>query len=229
MTDRALRRISIDIADLQKDPIAGTAIYVDETDIKRIYVAIVGPDDSCYESGVYFFQFDFPNTYPHEPPKGKFLNYQNSTVRMHPNMYVCGKLCLSILGTWNGPSWTSVMTLKSIILNIQALLDDDPLRNEPGYENGKLTEKHKNYAKIIRYYNYKDFVCGTNKILAQATRPVINYFSEFLTNHFKTNRDKIITKLSNLNKDGVQKIRVDYHSTEADINYEPILDEISKI
>ena len=102
---KAIKRIMKDVEEFVKDPIDGVAIYQTENQLKRIYVAITGPKDSVYQDGFYFFEFFFPDDYPHNPPKCRFLNWQNSSIRMHPNMYALdGKMCLSILGTWDGPS-----------------------------------------------------------------------------------------------------------------------------
>lgn len=35
----------------------------------------------------------------------QFLTTGNGSVRFNPNLYNCGKVCLSLLGTWSGPSW----------------------------------------------------------------------------------------------------------------------------
>lgn len=34
-----------------------------------------------------------------------FLTTGAGRVRFNPNLYACGKVCLSLLGTWTGPSW----------------------------------------------------------------------------------------------------------------------------
>ena len=59
-------------------------------------------------------------------------------------------VCLSLLGTWNGPpesQWQPERsTIQSVLISIQAMiLTSDPLRNEPGYENAP--------AKNLREYN----------------------------------------------------------------------------
>jgi Ubiquitin-conjugating enzyme len=36
----------------------------------------------------------------------KFLTTGAGSVRFNPNLYNCGKVCLSLLGTWSGPSWS---------------------------------------------------------------------------------------------------------------------------
>lgn len=50
-------------------------------------------------------------------------------MRFNPNLYANGKVCLSILGTWDGPSWTPGMTLSSVLLSIQTLLSATPYHN----------------------------------------------------------------------------------------------------
>jgi hypothetical protein len=51
-------------------------------------------------------------------------------------LYNCGKVCLSLLGTWAGPGWDpAVSTLLQVIVSIQSLIMvDDPYFNEPGFE-----------------------------------------------------------------------------------------------
>jgi hypothetical protein len=72
--------------------------------------------------------------------------------RMHPNLYVAGKVCLSILGTYSGPSWSANMTLETILLNLQSLLDENPLANEPAFTDGKLSDpRHKGYAEAVEH------------------------------------------------------------------------------
>ena len=69
-------------------------------------------------------------------------------MRFNPNLYNCGKVCLSILGTWTGPGWTSVMTTKSVLISIRSLMNEKPFYNEPGYEG-----KEKTYEAESRAYN----------------------------------------------------------------------------
>ncbi|KAJ1381839.1 ubiquitin-conjugating enzyme/RWD-like protein, partial [Ochromonadaceae sp. CCMP2298] len=61
--------------------------------------------------------------------------------RFNPNLYNCGKVCLSLLGTWAGPSWDpSVSTLLQVLISLQSLiLVPDPYFNEPGYERSRNT------------------------------------------------------------------------------------------
>lgn len=44
-----------------------------------------------------------------------------------PCFFVC-----SILGTWEGPRWTPVHSISSVLLSIQSLMNEKPYHNEPG-------------------------------------------------------------------------------------------------
>ena len=45
----------------------------------------------------------------------QFLTTGGGKVRFNPNLYECGKVCLSLLGTWSGPSWNpAVSTLLQV-------------------------------------------------------------------------------------------------------------------
>lgn len=112
----------------------GIYVVTDETDMRRVYALIIGPADSAYEGGLFFFEIRFPDDYPFQSPRVTFMTADGARTRFHPNLYVEGKVCLSILGTWAGPSWTTTMSLSTVLLSIQALLDNDPLRHEPGWD-----------------------------------------------------------------------------------------------
>ena len=107
-------------------------------DLSKAYVMIIGPEDTPYYGGFFFFDFTFPENYPFSPPHVKYMT-QGENCRFNPNLYVNGKVCLSILGTWTGPGWTSVQNISSVALAIQSLLNENPLENEPGYENAKTS------------------------------------------------------------------------------------------
>ena len=66
---------------------------------------ITGPSGSPYEAGVFVFDFFFPLDYPQVPPKVTFLTTGGGSVRFNPNLYADGKVCLSLLGTYDGPRW----------------------------------------------------------------------------------------------------------------------------
>lgn len=108
-------------------------IVPDENNMLLVHAIIVGPKDTPYEDGFFYFIFQFPPDYPMSPPKVTLKTTGGGKVRFNPNLYACGKVCLSILGTWPGPSWNAGMSLSSVLISIQAMiLNEWPWYNEPG-------------------------------------------------------------------------------------------------
>jgi len=134
-TKSCINRIQRDIKNLSKDPVDGIFVEPDETRVNVCHAIIVGPSDTPYELGFFYFLMKFPNDYPHVPPQVTLQTTGGGVVRFNPNLYACGKVCLSILGTWEGPGWTPVQTIGSVLLSIRSLMNSAPYRNEPGYED----------------------------------------------------------------------------------------------
>jgi len=154
ITKDCIHRLLKDVKYIIKNPLDKNGIYYKhhESDVLKGYALIIGPKDTVYENGYYFFEFWFPTNYPHSPPVVKYHTNDGHT-RFNPNFYRNGKVCLSLLNTWKGEGWTSCQTINSILLTLCMTLNNEPLLNEPG-----LTKKHKdyeNYNKIITYKNYR--------------------------------------------------------------------------
>jgi ubiquitin-protein ligase len=167
-----------------------------ETNILKAYVLIVGPEDSLYFGGYYFFRIDFPITYPFEPPLFTFI-VSDSNTRFHPNFHKSGKVCLSMLNTWRGEQWTSCLTLKSILITIVSILDNKPMLHEPG-----VTSKYadfNNYHTMIAFKNI-DYAClqllqdfnKKNIIFSETeSKEYKEYFYNIMKETFKKNVKKL--------------------------------------
>jgi ubiquitin-conjugating enzyme E2 Z len=154
-----IRRLAKDIRDIHKHPLTEHGIHYihDNDDILQGSALIIGPKNSIYEGGYYIFSFKFPVNYPHSPPVVIF-NTTNGHTRFHPNLYKSGKVCLSLLNTWEGDQWSGCQSITSILLSICSILTNDSLLHEPG-----ITKKHidyKNYHEIIRYENINFAICN---------------------------------------------------------------------
>jgi len=188
-----LKRImNIDMKRIQNADLNNNGIYINfnEENILQAKALIIGPQDTIYENAYLFFTIVFPKNYPYSPP---IITYKSQNkIRIHPNIYVNGKVCLSILGTWSGPGWTSAMDITNVLLTIQSLLDNNPLSNEPGYEK-PLSESilHTNYNKIIKYNTIDNLILDN----------LCNYYEEFdifksiMIEHFKKYKDKIYSNI----------------------------------
>jgi ubiquitin-protein ligase len=134
----AMRRILRDIATVEanKELLEAQGIYYwyDDADVTKGTALLVGQPGTPYDGGFFFFSVAFPADYPFAPPAVLTLT-QDGRTRFNPNMYIGGKVCLSILNTWHdGPAWSGVQTLESVLLTIQsAVLNAHPLANEPAY------------------------------------------------------------------------------------------------
>jgi ubiquitin-conjugating enzyme E2 Z len=145
------KRILKEIAKFTKSEHNDIFIHVDQRDITKIYFMFIGPPDTPFQGGFFYFKLDMTN-FPLNPPKASFLTPMDSTFRIHPNLYANGKVCLSMLGTWGNNTWSPILSLEKIIITIQALLDNNPLTHEPGFEKVKLNEVDGlNYAVMSRY------------------------------------------------------------------------------
>ena len=186
-----LKRIISDIADLVSDPVENIHIWYDEENITSIKALIIGPKDTPYQDGFYFFSLKFPETYPFTNPSAKFETI-NQKIRFNPNLYEGGKVCLSILGTWSGPKWSSVQTLKSVLLSIQSLLNEQPIINEPGWENtSNDDDKAIQYNEYIKYHNYEFAI-----LYILEHEDFFPYFNKIVQKYFVENYQRLIDNIT---------------------------------
>lgn len=118
---------------------------------------VKGPEDSVYRHKLVKLQFEIPDTYPLVPPVVKFI--QHSGARIHPNLYVEGKVCLSILGTWPGEPWAFGMKCDSVLITIRSLLDNNPYLHEPHQKDNPEYNEYVRYATwrwlLLDYLEYE--------------------------------------------------------------------------
>merc|ERR1711970_1088004 len=101
---------------------SGVELTLVKEDLTELSGTIRGPPDTPYEGGTYQVEIKIPDTYPFNPPKVRFI-----TKIWHPNISsVTGAICLDILKD----QWAAAMTLRTVLLSLQALLaaaePDDP-------------------------------------------------------------------------------------------------------
>lgn len=200
----AIQRIlNKDMKEIQKTNLSEMGIYIhfDEENILKAKAMIIGPEDTPYENGILFFEIYFPYNYPYSPPSIKY--YSRSKYRIHPNLYVgkyndnfLGKVCLSVINTWSGPKWTSVMHISSILIILQSILNKYPIENEPGFEKTPL-EKKELYNNIVSYDTFKNLIYDNIINIPE------NYlsFKEDIHKHYHQKKDIIYKQLCDICKD----------------------------
>jgi ubiquitin-protein ligase len=125
MSKSIKRIINKDLKSIEYYKLNEQGIYIEfnESNMLEAHAMIIGPKNTLYEGGYLFFNINFPKNYPYSPPDVSYVSRGN--IRIHPNLYVkhhksgFGKVCLSILGTWSGPQWTTIMDISTILLSIQ--------------------------------------------------------------------------------------------------------------
>ena len=182
------RRLLNDLREIHKNPVENIFISLNDDKIDEWNILIIGVEDTPYEYGYFFFRMTYPQQYPLEPPKLILMTTEYGRTRFNPNLYSNGKVCLSIINTWSGPKWTSVMTPKSVLLSLQSLMCKEPLYNEPGFDSKPKYDSIR-YNMIVEHDKFR---VAINKMLKY---PIYPEFLEIMIENLKKNYDKIIGKL----------------------------------
>uniref|UniRef100_A0A8C7I685 Ubiquitin-conjugating enzyme E2 G1 n=1 Tax=Oncorhynchus kisutch TaxID=8019 RepID=A0A8C7I685_ONCKI len=124
-----VKMFSLDFPELNKNPVEGfSAGLIDDNDLYRWEVLIIGPPDTCYEGGVFKAHLTFPKDYPLRPPKMTFI-----TDIWHPNVDKNGDVCISILHEpgedkygYEKPEerWLPIHTVETIMISVISMLAD---------------------------------------------------------------------------------------------------------
>ena len=156
LTNIAKTRIMADRNMVKKDQIGynESDIYfgIDESKLdNKFQILMIGSRDieNPYFGGNFMFSGKFPDQYPFFPPHVK-AKTQGESCRFHPNYYVSGKCCVSILGTWSGPPWTSCQNLGTVAQTLKSLYIENPITQEPGWETCN-DHRAKSYTNIVAY------------------------------------------------------------------------------
>ena len=211
--NECFKRIILDIKDIKKDPIDEVHYFPCEANIMKGKALIFGPHGTPYEHGNFVFHFEFTNQYPYAPP---IVTYEtnNGMTRFNPNFYRNGKVCLSILNTWNGEQWSACQSIRSVLVTLQFTMNEYPLVNEPGI----VWDMHKSIETSI--YGYLE-----NK------RSVSEEMYEVIKAHFLETKEQIcetLRLLSETYKEPVY-IKTNIYQQEATLDYNGLYRKISTV
>ncbi len=77
-------------------------VRADDNRLDVMKTLIAGAEDTPYANGLFEYHVYLPPEYPLCPPKCNLDTTGAGDVRFNPNLYACGKVCISLLGTWRG-------------------------------------------------------------------------------------------------------------------------------
>ncbi|KRX78282.1 putative ubiquitin-conjugating enzyme protein 17 [Trichinella sp. T6] len=190
------KRIAREIASLENNiPLnESNSIFVciDESRCDLMKVLITGPDQTPYQNGCFEFDVFFPANYPFVPPKMTFLTTNSGEVRFNPNLYQDGKVCLSILNTWEGrpeEKWNPYCSLLQLLVSVQALIFvKEPYFNEPGFEKYICTDKGQHLSKS---YNQQLNHATLQLAIVEQLRKPPECFKDIILRHFWFKKDSV--------------------------------------
>lgn len=168
---------------------------------------IVPNEDTPYKFGCFVFEVFLPSNFPNVSPLVSHSTSRKNSFRFNPNLYHCGKVCLSLLGTWGGhqsENWIppnadgTGSTLMQLILSIYSMIfTEDPWYNEPGRERDIKNAKTNTHS-----INYNDEIkIGTIKyaILQQLKCPEEG-FEDAIKAYYTMNKDRVYKYLLDTDK-----------------------------
>ena len=134
LTANLMRRIAKENGILQQSLPDGVFVRTWESRLDVLRVLIVGPHDTPYEFAPFIFDLQYGPQFPISPPSAFFHSWTGNLGRVNPNLYEDGKICLSLLGTWNADehneAWSSKdSTVLQLIVSLMGLV----LVKEPYY------------------------------------------------------------------------------------------------
>jgi len=208
--DQALKALIKEIRkDLPKQaelgPRASMFVRYDEDQPQFMQVMLAGVQGTPYESGLFLFDAYVPPGYPainpsvtHTTKNGCLVEANNGPGGFSPNLHRdSGKVCLSLLGTWDGPGWEPgksnvYQVLASILWMI--LGAEFAYYMEPGFGGWEGTSPPASGPHVPEVIEYNEEVMfGTAKyaILDVLKDPPAG-FEEVAEAHFRAKRSLVL-------------------------------------
>jgi ubiquitin-conjugating enzyme E2 O len=162
--------------------------FEDRMDLLR--AVMVGASGTPYHNGLFFFDLRLPPSYPAVPPQ---VYYHSFGLRLNPNLYECGTVCLSLLNTFGGEGtevWSpGTSSLLQVVVSLQALvLNDQPYYNEARYD--QLVDTPKGHRNALPY-SEKAFLLTLRTALHLLHQPPKG-FEKFVKDHFRRCRRYVL-------------------------------------
>ncbi|KAK1414310.1 hypothetical protein QVD17_30054 [Tagetes erecta] len=168
---------------LEKDLPDTIFVRVYESRMDLLRAVIIGAEGTPYHDGLFFFDVFFPSNYPSSPP---LVHYHSGGLRINPNLYNCGKVCLSLLNTWSGghkEKWLpGTSTMLQVLVSIQGLiLNMKPYFNEPGFARSSGSVQGE---KCSLQYNENTLILSLKTMVYTMNNPP-KHFEDLVIGHFQ--------------------------------------------
>ena len=201
----------------------GIFLEYDKENENIVYILYIIYHNNIYKHSQHLFQFEYTENYPFDPPKLTYLTARK-LARLHPNFYSNGKCCLSLLGTWNGPGWTSCNNITSIINSIIPLFTDNPLQYEPTFENiNRYKEYFDLYNLYISYSTIKLLIKNIDKSILN------NNLTNIMKEYFMNNYKDIVNNIDKLKEHHNKSFKLPVYRYQVDIDYNELLEKCNRL
>ncbi|KAK0884011.1 hypothetical protein LTR87_002232 [Friedmanniomyces endolithicus] len=173
-----MKRVQKEHGILQKPAALPSGVYVRtwESRLDLLRVLFIGPAETPYAQAPFVMDFHLPPIFPTEPPHAFFYSWPGEAGlggvgRVNPNLYEDGKICLSLLGTWEGSKnegWSSRSTILQVVVSLLGLvLVKEPYFNEAGYETLAGLESSRRPSAL---YNERTFLRARTFVITALAR-----------------------------------------------------------
>ena len=118
------------------------------------------------------------------------------------------------------------MHLGSILLSIQSLLDQNPLRNEPGFEK-ETGIRNDTYNQVVEYDTFQNLILNN----ALKVHPGFLEFKGLINKHIQKEKETIKKKIYDLSIKYPKEIKIslNIYNIVMIINYKKLLKKINLI
>lgn len=202
----------------------------DEDKPQFMQVMLTGVEGTPYSSGCFVFDIFVPNDYPatsclvtHTTKNAGMVSANNGPGGFSPNLHKdSGKVCLSLLGTWDGPGWDPASSsiyqvVSSILWCILGAMH--PYYMEPdfgGWEGTAPADDEEHDPEVIEYDEAVYFGTAKWAILEQMKHPPEG-FEEVMRAHFRTKKHVILKQIQAWVENGSENLRA---------QLEPVVEEL---
>ncbi|CAM8918512.1 unnamed protein product [Rhodiola kirilowii] len=220
-----LKKVQQEWSNLEKNLPDTLYVRVFEKRMDLMRAVIVGSPGTPYHDGLFFFDIYLPTEFPNVPPK---VHYHSGGLKLNPNLYESGEVCLSLINTFSGNNtemWnTGSSTILQILISLQALvLNDDPYFNEAGYDRQIGSNEGERNAVS---YKENAFILNCKSMLYLIRKPP-QHFEKFMVEHFTSHAPVILTACKAYMEGAPVCLAFDaYAETESSIGFKLMLSKL---